>query len=199
MPGSARSPSPARSSATSPATRPPRSALALPRLRAAGQLPHAVRGDRLLRFLAALAHLALHVAARLPVRPARRQSRQRSPHLRQPDADDAARRPLARRELDLRRVGRPARPLSLGRALGPLTDRCRGRPGGRLEPPRARAADVLPRQHHLGVLPFRDIRRRRAGPRRHVRPRAGRRPGAADHLHDQGRRDRQRASSSSSG
>ncbi len=49
--------------------------LAVPRLRAARQLPHAVRGDRLLRFLAALAHLALDLAARLPVRPARRQSR----------------------------------------------------------------------------------------------------------------------------
>ena len=59
-------------------------------------------------------------------------------HLRQPDADDAARRPLARRQLDLRRLGRPARPLSFGRALGSLADRRRGRPGGRLEPPRAR-------------------------------------------------------------
>ena len=44
----------------------------------------------------------------------------RSAHLRQPDADHAARRPLARRELDLRRVGRPARPLPCGRTLGPL-------------------------------------------------------------------------------
>ena len=48
---------------------------AVPRLRAAGQLPHAVRGDRVLGFLAPLAHLAVHVAARLPVRAARRQSR----------------------------------------------------------------------------------------------------------------------------
>ena len=135
---------------------------------------YAVRGDRLLRFLAALAHLAVHVAARLPLHPARRQSRQRGPHLRQPDADDAARRPLARRQLDLRRLGRPARPLSFGRALGPLADRRRGRPGGRLEPPRARAADVLPRQHHLGVLPLHDLRRRRA--RSHPACSASRRP-----------------------
>ncbi len=90
---------------------------ALPRLRAAGQLPHAVRGDRLLGLLASLAHVAVDVAARLPVHPARRQPRHRGAHLRQPDADDAARRPLARRELDLRGLGRPARPLPCGRAL----------------------------------------------------------------------------------
>ena len=54
-------------------------------------------------------------------------------HLRQPDADDAARRPLARRELDLRRVGRPARPLPLrssaGSARGPASRATRRAPG----------------------------------------------------------------------
>ncbi len=126
---------------------------ALPRIRVAGQLPDALRGDRLLRFLASLAHLAVDLAARLPLHPARRQSRDGAAHLRQPDADDAARRALARRQLDLRGLGRIARPLSRGRALDPGEDRCRGRARGTVEPPRARAPHVYPREPHLGVLP----------------------------------------------
>ena len=51
-------------------------------------------------------------------------------HLRQPDADDAARRPVARRELDLRGLGRTARALPGGRALDPREDRRRGRARG---------------------------------------------------------------------
>ncbi len=156
---------------------------ALPRLRAAGQLPHAVRRDRLLGLLAALAHLAVDLAARLPLHPARRQSRHGSAHLRQPDADDAARRPVARRELDLRGLGRPARALSGGRALAAGEDRRRGRPGVRVEPARARAPDLCARQRHLGVLPRRGLRGCGARARRHVRPRDGRRAGAADDLH----------------
>ena len=55
-----------------------RGRLALPRFRAARQLPHALRGDRLLGFLASLAYLAVDVAARLSLHSARRQPRQRS-------------------------------------------------------------------------------------------------------------------------
>ena len=45
-----------------------------------------------------------------------------APHLRGADDHDAARRPVARRQLDLRRLGRPARPLPVGgtRAAGAL-------------------------------------------------------------------------------
>ena len=50
---------------------------AVPGLRDAGQLPLSVRRGRLLGFLAALAHHAVVVAARLPVHPARRQSPRR--------------------------------------------------------------------------------------------------------------------------
>ena len=60
-------------------------------------------------FLAALAHQPEHVAARLPVHPARRQSVRRSDDLPQPDADDAARRVVARRELDFCGVGSHSR------------------------------------------------------------------------------------------
>ena len=58
------------------------------------------------RVLAALAHLALHLAARLPLRAARRQPQGAGAHLRQPDDGDAARRPLARGLLELRDLGR---------------------------------------------------------------------------------------------
>ncbi len=61
------------------------------------------------RFLAALAHLAFHVAARVPLHSARRQSPRRPADLREPHHHDAARRALARRLVDLRHLGRPAR------------------------------------------------------------------------------------------
>ena len=55
--------------------------------------------------------------------PARRQPPGRRPHVRQPDADDAARRAVARRELELRPVGRAPRrrarrPQALQNGLG---------------------------------------------------------------------------------
>ena len=61
------------------------------------------------RLLAALAHQPLHLAARLSLHPARRQPPGRAAHLRQPDGRDAARRALARRELELRDLGRDSR------------------------------------------------------------------------------------------
>ncbi len=63
-------------------------------------------GHRLSRLLAALAHDAVAVSARLPVHPARRQPRRAPGHLPQPDDHDGARRAVARRRLDVRAVGR---------------------------------------------------------------------------------------------
>src|ERR1019366_10243026 len=65
------------------------------------------------RFLAALAHDAVAVPARLSLYPARRQPAWRRAALPEPDDHDAARRPLAWRRLDLRRLGRAAWRLSL--------------------------------------------------------------------------------------
>ena len=59
--------------------------------------------------LAALAHLALDLAARLPVHPAGRQPR-RAGELPQPDDHDDARRAVARGRVGLRPLGRCARP-----------------------------------------------------------------------------------------
>ena len=52
------------------------------------------------RVLAAVAHLALPLAARLPLHFARRQSRRQAGHLPQPDPHYAARRLVARRQLE---------------------------------------------------------------------------------------------------
>ena len=59
--------------------------------------------------LAALAHHALALAARLPLHPARRQSQGRGQDLSQPDDHDAARRVLARRVVHLPVLGRHPR------------------------------------------------------------------------------------------
>ena len=65
------------------------------------------------RFLAALAHDAVAVPARLSLHPARRQPPRPGAALRQSDDHHAARRALARRGLDVRGLGRAARRLSL--------------------------------------------------------------------------------------
>ena len=59
--------------------------------------------------LAAVAHDAVAVAARLPVHPARREPARRGPHGREHHDHDAARRVVARGRVDLRRVGRVPR------------------------------------------------------------------------------------------
>src|ERR1700733_2782094 len=59
-------------------------------------------------FLAALAHQPQHMAPRLSLHSAGRQSQRRSSNLPESDADDAAGRLMARSKLDLRRVGRTA-------------------------------------------------------------------------------------------
>ena len=83
------------------------------------------------RVLAPLAHLAVLVAARLPVRSARRQPERPGPHLRQPDARDADWRPLARRRLELRRLGRAARRFARQRAAAWKDGALRPSAGGR--------------------------------------------------------------------
>ena len=73
--------------------------------------------------LAPLAHDALALAARLPLHPARREPEGPRCSRTQPDADDAARRALARRGVDVRGLGRHPRhrrsASSAGGAAGP--------------------------------------------------------------------------------
>ena len=82
------------------------------RLSSKGQFPFSICRDRLLGFLAALAHLAFHFSARLPLHSARRKSgpavscRAQSRHRHVP------RRPLAWRGLDVCRLGIIARLVS---------------------------------------------------------------------------------------
>ena len=83
--------------------------VAAARLRAARQLRRPVHRRLGAGLLAPLAHDALAVAARLPLHPAGRQPQGADTHLRQHDAHDGARRPLARRRLDVRVLGRAAR------------------------------------------------------------------------------------------
>ena len=64
------------------------------------------------RFLAPLAHHAVAFPARLPLHPARRQPARRGTALPQPPRHHAARRPVARRRLEFRDLGRPAWRLS---------------------------------------------------------------------------------------
>ena len=81
------------------------------------ELRLAVPGRKHHRVLAALAHLALHLVARLSLHSAGRQPKGTAPHLRQPGGGHAPGRPLARRELDVRRVGRLSREPSGLRAV----------------------------------------------------------------------------------
>ena len=67
--------------------------------------------------LAPLAHDAVAVAARLPLHPARRQPARRAPDAPQPHAHDGDRRPVARRGVDVPRVGRDPRRLPGRRAV----------------------------------------------------------------------------------
>ena len=71
----------------------------------AAQLPLALQGRLDHRLLAPLAHHAVALPARLPLHPARRQPQGQAAPLRQPHGHHAARRPLARRRLDLRCSG----------------------------------------------------------------------------------------------
>ena len=116
-----------------------------------------VHGRLAAGLLAPLAHDAVALAARLPLHPARRQPQGTHPHLPQPAADDAARRPLARRGVDVRRSG------AASTALGLAVERCAT--GWR--PATTRAAAVARPDRHVprrllrvGVLPRRLVRAR---------------------------------------
>ena len=124
-------------------------------LRSDAQLPPPVLRPQHLGVLAAVAHLAVDVAARLPVHPARRQPRKDGAHLRQPDDHDAPRRALARRELELRHLGRAARQLPVCHHA--WTQR-RG-PSTALRRPAGAAGAGAARRHPVrGVhLPARDV------------------------------------------
>ena len=101
--------------------------------------------------LAALAHLAVDLAARLPLHPARRQQAARAwrtyVNL---IADDAARRAVARRELGVHRVGRAARLRARGDAVLPA------RTAAAMSPRRGRcsaAASLLAGARHHRRVP----------------------------------------------
>ena len=84
----------------------------VPRLRHARQFPLPLWRRRLFRLLAALAHHSVELAARLSLHSPGRQPPRAGAHLCRADGDHAAGRPVARRQLDLRRLGRPPRPVS---------------------------------------------------------------------------------------
>ena len=112
--------------------------------------------------LAALAHDAVALAARLPLHPARRQPRRPVEDLPQPDAHDAARRPVARRGVDVRGVGRhprrrPRRRAAAGATAAPRSV-CPSPPTPRA-PVRAVGRHVQHRVPGVGVLPVAHVRR----------------------------------------
>ena len=122
------------------------------------ELRRPVHRDLAAGLLAALAHDVVAVAARLPLHTSRRQPRRQVADLPEPDDHVRARRALARRGLDLRRVGRDPRVLPQRRALAPdPPDRARpARPAGhRLAPLGRPVRDVPDRLPGLGVLPRR--------------------------------------------
>ena len=82
---------------------------ALPRLRTARQLPLSVRRHRVLRLLAALAHLAVDAGCATTSTSRSAATARAGADLREPDAHHAPGRALARRLVDLRHLGRPAR------------------------------------------------------------------------------------------
>ena len=75
-------------------------------LRVPAELQQPLPRHQLPRVLAALAHDAVALPARLPLHPARRQPRRQVEDRAQPDDHDGARRALARRGLGLRPLGR---------------------------------------------------------------------------------------------
>ncbi len=87
------------------------------RLRVPEEFRFPLSGREHHRLLAALAHLAEYVLARLSLHSARGQPQGAPAHLRQPDRRHAAGRALAWRELDVRRVGGVSRHLAGLRAI----------------------------------------------------------------------------------
>ena len=84
------------------------------RLPLPAELRLAVQGRQPEPVLAPLAHDAVVLVARLPLHPARRLAPRHRRHGAQPDADLSPRRPLARRRVDVHRLGPAARHLPVG-------------------------------------------------------------------------------------
>src|SRR6185437_9720640 len=118
---------------------------------------------RSIRVLEALAHLTLHLSARLSLHPPGRQPAWRIPDLSQPHAHHAHRWALARCGLDVRGMGRvswrTARALqALRQAMG--SPESWHAPGGHVRPGRCR----------LGALSLDVVRHGHVAPAYHVRP-----------------------------
>src|SRR6201999_4072753 len=86
------------------------------RVQVPAELRPAVPGHELPGLLAALAHDAVALPARLHLHPARRQPPRGAAHVGEPAGDDAARRAVARRRVDVRHLGRLPRRGAGGRA-----------------------------------------------------------------------------------
>ena len=121
------------------------------------QLRLALQGGQHHRILEALAHHAPAIPARVPLLSARRKPLLKSaPRAQHPD-HDGRERPVARRGMDVSRVGRAARRVSRGRA--PVAEIPRGArlAAHSLElPRRVRGADVHRGAVRVGVLPRKD-------------------------------------------
>ena len=148
-----------RSTSTSPATRTWRSAwgaCSASGFRENFDHPYLSRAHHAI--LAALAHLAVDLVARLPLHPARRQPARAVRTLREPDDRVPADRALARRRLDLRALGRLPRPLP---QPGPVVLGTRRRAPATL---RHHPGQLPSPQHRVGLLPRRGSRERRRLP-----------------------------------
>ncbi len=102
-----------------------------------------------------MAHLAVHLAARLPVHPARGQPRVAPAHIREPRDRHASRRALARGTVDFRHLGRDPRLPAGVRALAREESNLRAS-----APAASGAVHIRGGADHLGVLPCRDARGR---------------------------------------
>ncbi len=129
------------------------------RLSLSDQLQPALPRAESARVLAALAHLAVVVAARLSLQAAGRQSRQPLVHRAQSDDHHAAGRHLARRGVEVRGLGRAARRRPGDRALDQALV---GRLGAHASRPRGGDPGRVPhRLPGLDPVPRRQLRHRR--------------------------------------
>src|SRR5690606_31495315 len=135
-----------------------------------------VRGAVGARLLGPLEPDAVALAARLRLRAARRQLAGPPPPAPQRHGDDGGRRPLVRRRLELRPVGRRPRRLRDRRAGGGRPGRAAGADGAAADGadgPGALVRDLPPRLPRLRRLPGGHGRRRRRGAGAGAHPRPG--------------------------
>ena len=121
------------------------------------ELPPAVSFGQRHRILAALAHDAFAMVARLRLHLARRQSERRNPHLSESNGDHASRRIVARRKLEFRDLGRLSRRVAGARTngLGPGST-------NRMAANSARYRHVFAGVRGVGLFPREDVRHRGA-------------------------------------